>query len=170
MLFVGVDPGAFGAFALLKRNAESFSGLTVYPMPRLMVRVGKTDRPRVDLHGCSTLGRVICAAEPQFAVIEQVQGFGKQDAAGAFVFGRATCAAEMALIGSDCPLRYVAPAKWKTELGISKEKENAVLEAKRLFPAFADQFDSVRGVRTQEQAIGNAEAALLAYYGATKLP
>lgn len=166
MLVVGVDTGAFGAFALLDTDAND---LTVYPMPRLMVRVGKTDRPRVDLHGCSTLGRAICANEPRFAVVEKVQGFGKQNAAGAFVFGVAYAAAQMALVASDCPLRFVDPAKWKKELGLSKEKENAVLEAKRLFPQFADQFESVRGVRTNEQAIGNAEATLIAYYGAAKL-
>lgn len=169
MLVVGVDPGAFGAFALLHLAGGKPSNLAIYPMPRVTVRVGKTDRARVCLHGCSSLGRAICANDPHFAVIEKVQGFGKQDAAGAFVFGRATCAAEMSLIGGDCPLKYVDPQTWKAQLGISKEKINAIIEAKRLFPAFADQFESVRGVRTQEQAIGNAEAALLAYYGVVKL-
>lgn len=138
-------------------------------MPRLEIRVGKSIRQRVDLHGCAYLGRLLCLNAPDFAVVEDVQGFGSQNAAASFVFGRATCAAEMAFICNDCSLRYVKPETWKKQLGISAEKENALLEAKRLFPAFAHFFTQVRGVLTKEQAIGNAEASLIAYYGATQL-
>lgn len=138
-------------------------------MPRLEIKVGKSIRPRVDLHGCAYMGRILCLNAPDFAIVEDVQGFGSQNAAASFVFGRATCAAEMAFICNDCPIRYVKPEAWKKALGLSAVKENANLEAKRIFPVHAQLFDSVRGVRTKEQSIGNAEAALIAYYGATKL-
>ncbi len=169
MRIVGVDPGVQGAFALLTCTPDQPADLFILPMPRLQIRVGKTQRPRVDLHGCITAGRALALDPIDFAILEDVQGFGGQNAAASFVFGRATCAAEMALIAAECPLRYVQPSKWKRGLGISTEKENAVLEAIRLFPAHADLFRQRRGELTKEQSIGNAEAALLAYYGATRL-
>jgi Holliday junction resolvasome RuvABC endonuclease subunit len=169
MRVVGVDPGASGAFALLEHSSGHTTDLQIFEMPRHTVIIAKKPRERVDLHGCYALGQVLGANSPDFVAFEDVQGFGKQDAAGAFVFGRATCAAEMALIAGGCALRYVTPKKWKDGLGISSEKENALLEAKRLFPRFAKLFTPVRGTLTKEQAIGNAEAALIAYYGATRM-
>ncbi len=166
MLVIGVDPGATGCFAVYDSDGPA---LSCFPMPNHHVMVGKTKRLRVDLHGTLALGRALCANGPAFSVLEDVQGFGKQNAAAAFVFGRATCAAEMALIAASVAIRYVRPERWKKELGISPEKENAVLEAKRLFPRHAHEFEWGRGLRTKEQAIGNAEAGLIAYYGATKL-
>lgn len=166
MLVVGVDPGVSGAFALLDTGNRT---LDVFEMPRLTVRVGKTDRPRVDLDATFALGAALGAFNPDFAVHEKVQGFGGQNAAAAFVFGGAACAAEMGIIAGRIPRRYVQPDTWKKRLGISSEKENAVLEANRLFPDYTSLFASIRGVRTKEQGIGNAEAALIAYYGATHL-
>lgn len=158
---VGVDPGASGAVALLDGPA-----LFIHEMPRAKIVVGKTERPRVDPHATLALVQALALSEPELACLELVQGYGKQNAAAAFVFGRAYALAEMALIATGCPMQLVRPADWKKACGIptGAEKATSVFAAKRLFPDYAHLFDSGRGLRNKDQAGGNAEAALLAYY------
>ena len=161
---IGVDPGVDGAIAVLHR-AANFLSVHIHKMPTLTVKVGKSERRRVDLLELHKLGAVLALSDPAITVIEDVQGYGQQNAAAAFVFGRATCAVEMAFIAAECPLHYVTPQRWKKALGLSADKANAVLEAQRLYPSCAALFKPVRGEITTAQTIGAAEALLLAHYG-----
>lgn len=158
---IGVDPGASGAFALLCGPS-----LFIFEMPSQLVRVGKTDRLRVDPPAIHTVAQALSLNAPDVAILEAVQGFGKQDAAGAFVFGRAVGLVEMAIIAAGVPVEGVTPQRWKKALGLGKDKSLAVDMATRLFPESARLFQSGRGKRRKAQAEGNAEAALLAFYGA----
>src|SRR5262249_54063231 len=90
--------------------------------------------------------------------IEEVHGWGKDGAVGAFSFGRASGLVEAAAHACGITPRFVAPAKWKPALHCTADKNVSRAMAKRLFPGSAKLF-----ARAMDD--GRAEAALIAYYG-----
>ena len=80
-MIVGVDPGAYGALALLKGGEL----ITVHDMPILKIRRGKTDKAEVDSYA---LQRLFAGLEIDVVVLEQVGGMTGQSASAAFNFGR----------------------------------------------------------------------------------
>src|SRR4029077_6467347 len=63
------------------------------------------------------------------------------------------------------PYEIVAPAKWKGHFGIRADKALALDCAGRLLPEDVGRWTVRRGFCTRPQAIGRAEAALIALYG-----
>jgi hypothetical protein len=149
MRVLGVDPGGFGALALLTKD-----GLAVSDMPVFMVRRGRTDKPELDVHG---LVELLAAWQPDVCYFEQVGGMDGQSASAAFNFGRAAGACE-ALVKS-CGAKFVpvTPQKWKRAMSI-RGKDDARAMATNRWPANAPDF-------RRKKDLDRAEAALLAEYG-----
>lgn len=149
MRILGVDPGGFGALALLSKD-----GLAVADMPVFMVRRGRSDKPELDVH---SLVDLLAAWQPDVCYFEQIGGMDGQSASAAFNFGRAAGACE-ALVKS-CGAKFVpvTPQKWKRAMNI-RGKDDARAMATNRWPANAEDF-------RLKKHLDRAEAALLAEYG-----
>ena len=148
---LGIDPGLSGAFALF---TPTTGALVVFDMPTFTLsRGGKTKRDP----DATELARLVDAAGPiAHAFVESVGAMPGQGVSSVFAFGLALGI----LAANFIPLTMVAPVKWKRALGVPAEKDGARARASQLMPAHA-------GLWSRCKDDGRAEAALIAYYGAT---
>ncbi len=151
MKILGIDPGCYGALALLDCGALA----AVHDMPFLKVRRGKSDKAEIDGY---TLGSLLESLSPDLAVIEQVGGMTGQSSSAAFNFGRAAGAPEYVLKAFGVRVEPVHPSVWKRALRLNSGKDAARAAAMKLWPAAADKFKRVKDD-------GRAEASLIAEYG-----
>lgn len=150
MRIVGVDPGCYGALALLVDGKLD----RVLDMPILKIRRGKSDKAEVEAFQLATW---LCEAAPDVVCVEQVGGIPGQSAPAAFNFGRAAGAPEYIAKAFGIRVEMTPPANWKRALKLNTGKDAARAAAMRLFPASAEQFKRVKDD-------GRAEAALIAYW------
>lgn len=169
MRVLGIDPGTKGALALFQPSHSP--RISVFPFPTVTLRIGNKSRTRLDFDACWLLLLGLTATyEPDMAFIEDVNGFGGNPNATAAAGGvlMATAGAlEMALVATETPRQKVTPSVWtkamKVKAKTSKERKDASrVLASQLFPESANLFSRVKDD-------GAAEAALLAYYGATHI-
>lgn len=160
--YIGVDPGAGGALALV-RHLHSLGGtdtlqVQVVDMPVHVVK----DKRRIDLHALVRQLRQWAMVYGDLnALVENVSAMPGQSPNGMFSFGFACGAVQTAVAAADIPMRLVTPQVWKKHYGLKGGRENKDLArqlACRLFPQFADLF-------ARKKDDGRAEAALLANYG-----
>lgn len=173
MRVLGIDPGGNGALALYSSPVRGGGGapfvpamLEVWDMPVNEVTVGGTKRKRIDVAGVDELLDAICVlGNPDRIVIEQVGGMPGQ--ASGFAFGFGVGALHAVLILRKLPFETVTPTKWKKEVKAPKDKKEAVVRAEEIFPQhralFRDTTKTTKGALRPDRA----EAALLAFYGAT---
>lgn len=168
----GADPGATGAIAFLHGNR-----VTVFAMPMLQEKSGRTYKPRTDVPGLIALARSIASMEPDRVVIERVWGIKGQGAGTGAALGHQRGCLEVAFAAAGCKVELVSPQAWKGRAGLTQksvdgvkrkktDKETSRLLALQLWPDDAEYFTPKRNVRTKEQCQGNAEAALIAKFGA----
>jgi crossover junction endodeoxyribonuclease RuvC len=153
--FIGVDPGASGAFAVWNPHV---SVLHVFSM----VTVAGSVRGREILWGpaCDWLDEHAPTWMSTHAVVEQVGARPKQGASSGFKFGRSAGAVQGILAQRRTPVTFVVPTVWKQHFKlIGRDKSASRARACELFPWCASLFARVKDD-------GVAEAALLARYGA----
>lgn len=99
-LFMGCDPGASGAFAILDADG-AIVDVTVMP------------------ETAKDISEYVAefAARLQIAVLESVHAMPKQGVSSAFKFGRGFGRLEMALIAHGIRFEYATPGKWQQPLG-----------------------------------------------------
>lgn len=151
MRILGVDPGAFGALALLDGAAL----VEVHDMPALLLARGKSDKAEVDGY---TLALLLKELRPDVAFVEKVGGMEGQAAGAAFNFGRAAGAVEYSLKTLGVRVDLVPPFTWKKGLRVNKGKDGSRADAMRRWPDMAQHF---RRAKDNDRA----EAALIAEYG-----
>ncbi len=99
------------------------------------------------------------------AYVEKVWGVRGQGASAGAALGHQRCALEAACVWSGIPYDLVSPQRWKGDLRLFGKDKAAALEAARAaFPLHAELFKPLRKMRDKEQAIGNADAALIAHW------
>lgn len=167
---LGIDPGGSGALALYSPGWEATRSapavpayLNVMDMPTDTVTVGKTKRQRINVLTLDEVVSDILMFGPvDKVVIEQVGGMPGQASGFAFGYGVGLLHAVFKL--RRIPFELVTPSKWKKDIKVPKDKREAVVRAEELMPEFRDQFitPGKRAARPDR-----AEAALLAYWGAT---
>lgn len=153
---IGVDPGLSGAIALV----DSYGVLVaVHDMPVL----NKDVSPQLlralfdnEIHTGDDLDDETYAP----VVIEDVHSMPKQGVASSFKFGRSKGVVEGFFAGAGLPIRYVAPSKWKRDLGLTSDKGVCRQRALELWPHQTAAFARVKDD-------GRAEAALIAYWWIT---
>lgn len=150
-IYIGIDPGFSGAIAFYapKKNIVS-----IYDMPVYQNAKGKTEINLYELHDILAPE----TDEPHMAIIEQVAAMRGQGVTSMFRFGQSYGATQMAVAAHKIPMQFVTPAKWKSYLGLSRDKGVSRSLASQRFPKQADLFKRVKDD-------GRAEAALLALYG-----
>lgn len=151
MRVVGVDPGCYGAIALL----VSGKLVEVHDMPMFKVKRGKSDKAEVDGY---SLGVLLRDLAPDIAFVEQVGGMTGQSPSASFNFGRAAGAVEYGLKVLGFPVELVHPATWKRELRVNGGKDGSRSEAMKLWPQRSEWFK-----RAKDN--DRAEAALIAHWG-----
>ena len=173
MRVLGIDPGGGGAFALYctavkARGDAPATPLTLeaWDMPVNDATVGGTTRKRIDIAGVNELLDTICMlGDPDKIVIEQVNAMPKQSGMFAFGFGVGVLHAVLTL--RKLPFVTVTPTQWKREVKAPKDKKEAMVRAEELFPSHRHLWRYQASNGKAATRPDRAEAALLAYYGAT---
>lgn len=155
-VYIGVDPGAGGALALLRHLHTDTVQIQVEDMPTHEIN-GKR---RIDLHALVRQFRqwAMVYANVQ-ALVENVGAMPGQ--ASMFPFGFACGAVQTAIVAADIPLRLVTPQVWKKHYqlqGGQENKDQSRQRASQLFPQHAHLWPL-------KKHDGRAEAVLLANYG-----
>ena len=169
MSVYGVDPGRYGAIAILQQMRLS----AVHDSPTLKAKIGKTSRDVFDLDEYAAILKVSMMQFPPAAIwIEDVGGITGQSCSAAFTFGE-TCGQQIACLRllAKAPFSEVTPQAWQKEFKIkgkksSKDRNDMLLaRVRELFPYASEDlwFGPAGGFKD-----GRAEAALLALYGARR--
>jgi len=154
--YIGADPGATGALALVWGKS-----VCVYSVPTDPKAIAGTC---VDDEALMSLARELATVGPVLAVLEHVWGIAGQGAGGSFTFGDTTGAMRIALKSAGIMVKRASAQRWRNRLGVSGDKAQSVAMAIKLFPGNADLFTPRRKVRTAAQCEGNAEAVLIAEF------
>lgn len=152
MRILGVDPGAYGALALIDSSGRI---LELSDMPILKVRRGKTDKAEVDGYA---LGDMLRSWGIDLAFIEQVGGMTGQSPSASFNFGRSEGIVEGAIKFLRVRVESVPPATWKRFMRLRGGKDDSRAMAIRMWPKWSQKF-------ARKKDDGRAEACLIAEYG-----
>lgn len=148
MIYVGVDPGAKGGYAII---AESETGKAVFAYPwddtffayEMSALMWKKD-------------------DGVTAVVEKVGARPGQGVTSMFNFGKNAGYIEGVLSALGIPYQLIPPATWKKEFSlIGKDKQASIVTCHKLFP----DVDLKRSERCRTDSDGKAEALLICEWG-----
>ncbi len=139
MTYVGIDPGAKGAFAVLDDGAVDVLPLDMDAFTAAMRRLDPKNT------------RV---------VLEHVSAMPGQGVVSMFSFGTGWGRIMGVLEALRIPYELVKPQKWKKAFSVTSDKNSSIAVAKRLFPGI----DLRRTERSHKDDDGLAEALLMAEY------
>lgn len=147
MIYIGIDPGAKGAMALLDDNAR---------LPEIIPfnKEEYIDRLRLLFY---EEAECICC-------IESVHALPRQGVASTWAFGQ-SYGWLLGMLDTLCiPYQPITPQKWKKEFGLNSDKAKSVEVCKQLFPGIK----LLRTERSRKEDDGLAEASLMALYARRK--
>lgn len=147
MIYVGIDPGARGAMALI--DEEDNSAMVI---------------PFEQDQYIETLWAIKCEDTPCVCCIEAVHSISGQGIASSFRFGETYGWLIGMLDAIGIPYQPITPQKWKKEFGLTSDKAQSVEVCKRLFPGV----NLKRTERSRKDDDGLAEALLMACYAKRK--
>lgn len=154
-LILGIDPGLSGALAVY--NPVDKLILKVIDMP--LKSAGKTTGKKMEVDAVSLSFFVEgFFRDLSYCVVEKVHAMPHQGVVSMFRFGQSLGVVEGVLGAYFLPILWVYPQVWKTQMGLSYNKETSRAMAEGLFPAN-------RGSLLRKKDDGRAEAMLLAVYG-----
>ena len=145
-MILGIDPGATGAVAIMSDNGYL---------------IDMHDLPHMKGHGLSAAllcEMLVDVDDAKHAFVERVASRPGAGVSGMFNFGR-----DFGVILGVCsalriPVSLVTPSKWKRDMGLTADKDQARARAAQLWPGAAAQF-------ARKKDDGRAEAALIALWG-----
>jgi Holliday junction resolvasome RuvABC endonuclease subunit len=141
---LAIDPGVNGAYAVLGREGEF---LDMGELPRFAKALSAVE-----------LASIFSMHRPELAVIEKVASMPGQGVASTFTFGCAYGVCIGVAGGSDVPVSFVTPTRWKTHFRLTGQPKDASRElAIRLYPAVARML----GLKKHH---GRADALLIARF------
>jgi crossover junction endodeoxyribonuclease RuvC len=149
MIFIGIDPGLrSGAYAALDHHGGY---LEAGDIPQEGDRISAKDFKEV-------LMRLLPKGDTMEVCIELVYTRPGQGSVSTGRFLRATGAIEaVCSLTATTPVMYVTPKEWKKHYGLSANKGDSVILAKRLWPEAAQHLKRVKDH-------GRAEALLIAEF------
>lgn len=139
MTYVGIDPGAKGAFAILDNGTVDVLPLDMEEFTAAMRRLDPK-QTRV--------------------VLEHVSAMPGQGVVSMFTFGTGWGRIMGVLDALRIPYELVKPQKWKKAFSVTGDKNSSIAVAKRLYPGI----DLRRTERSRKDDDGLAEALLMAEY------
>ena len=151
MVYIGVDPGKNGAYAIFGDDGSA----KAYPWDNEMfVKHMRFATIMRDREGHRL---IVC--------IEKVGAMPGQGVTSMFNFGKSAGYIEGVLAALGIPYQLIVPRKWKSEFGLNGSKDNSIEVCKRLFPDVSLR----RTDRCRKDDDGMAEALLMAEYARRKL-
>lgn len=168
-IIVGIDPGLHGAIACYDHTQNAVIDARIIPT----VTQNRNGKPRkiLDIANLLDVVRQVANTYPHVDVwLERVGAHrmhGRaQGGSSMFSFGETNGAIKTALLAAGLPFNLVTPGSWKKALGLSQDKDEALTKATELMSSSALHWTPKRLVRTKQDCIGVAEAALIAFYAA----
>lgn len=152
-LYIGIDPGLSGALAFYD---PATGDLEVFDVPVHEVKVAKSTKKRLDMHGLADLVRER-KSTIKAGIVESVSAMPGQGVSSMFAFGFVAGALQATVAANTIPLDLVTPTVWKKRMGLTKDKDACRRAASMLMPRHA-------GIWKLAKHDGRAEATLLAYY------
>ena len=104
---------------------------------------------------------IISSRSPTLAILEKVGAMPNQGVSSMFQFGRGVGMYEGVLAALQIPITYVTPQAWQKEMNVRGGKDGSRARAAELYPAYASLF-------AKKKDDGRADAALMAFWGATR--
>lgn len=149
--FVGIDPGKTGAVAAIDADMNLY-------LAKKMPIITKKELDVYQLkHWFDEL-----TEKNAYCIIEKASARPGQGVSSMFSYG-STYGSLLALVAtSGMPFETVAPATWKKHMALSSDKDQSVVLAVSLFPAFREMY------RDKKLDHNIAEAILLAEYAHRK--
>lgn len=146
MIYIGIDPGAKGALAVILENGA--------------VEIADFDRDRYRnlLEYWSNLSKIHCC-------LERVGAMPGQGVTSMFHFGENFGYIQGLLEAFWIPYELVTPQKWRKEFQITGDKNSSIAVCKRLFPGV----DLRRTPKCRKDHDGMAEALLMAEYARRRM-
>jgi crossover junction endodeoxyribonuclease RuvC len=154
MIYIGIDPGKKGAYAVLTCLGES-SKIEVFPWGDLQF-VEKMEDVWNECRALS-LEAVAC--------VEKVSAMHGQGVTSMFSFGKSAGFIEGVLAALGIPYQLIPPQTWKKEFGLNSDKAKSIEVCKRLFP----DVNLLPTEKCKKESDGMAEACLMALYARRKL-
>ena len=149
MIFIGVDPGKKGAYAVIFEDEDV---AMAYPWS--------------DEGFVAAMGAAATRGKKCVAAVEKVGAMPGQGVTSMFSFGKSAGYIEGVLAAFGIPFQLVTPATWKREFSlIGKDKKASIEVCKRLFP----DVPLLPTERCRVEADGMAEALLMAEYARRKM-
>ncbi len=160
MIVAGADPGAEGAVAFLDSETMRVIAICDMPMSGTELRVRELALELVAALDERRCGHIWIERQAPYVATDHRIG-----ATSAFNLGQRFMALKAIAACYGWPYEIVTAAKWKSHFGIKADKRLALDCAGRLLPDDVGRWTVRRGYCTKAQAIGRAEAALIALYG-----
>ena len=147
MIWIGIDPGAKGGYAVISKS-ETGQAVFAYPWDDTFFAMEMASLMQFKEHGI-------------VAAVEKVGAMPGQGVTSMFNFGKNAGYIEGVLSALGIPYQLVTPAKWKKEFSlIGKDKQASIITCRKLFP----ELDLKRTERCRTDSDGLAESTLLACY------
>ena len=160
MIWIGIDPGAKGAMALIGWD----KGLTAYSENLSALEHGPVIIPFDQEKYIDALWSLKCDDAECICCIEAVHSITGQGIASSFKFGTSYGWLLGMLDSIGIPYQPITPQKWKKEFGLTSDKADSVEVCKRLFPGV----NLMRTEKSRKEDDGMAEACLMAVYAKRK--
>lgn len=146
MIYIGVDPGQRGGYAVIS-TSETGQAVFAYPWDDTFFVT--------EMQALSRTGNGIVAA------VEKVGAMPHQGVSSMFSFGQSYGFIQGVLTALGIPYQLVPPRKWKAEFGLlNTSKEDSVRVAKRLFPGV----NLLPSERCRKDSDGMSDSLLMAEY------
>jgi crossover junction endodeoxyribonuclease RuvC len=155
-LYIGIDPGLNGAIAFLHTEKGH---LSIVDMPTLEVK--RNNKTKLEVSPVGVAVAMGLAGKVSRAVLERVGAMPGQGVTSVFSFGRSVGIIEGVLATMLIPVDIVTPQAWQKAASVRGGKDGSRQRAMELFPNYAGMF-----IRKKDD--GRADAALMAWYAATK--
>lgn len=146
MIYIGIDPGAKGALAVILENGA------------VEIAAFDRDRYRNLLEYWSNLSKIHCC-------LERVGAMPGQGVTSMFHFGENFGYIQGLLEAFGIPYELVTPQKWRKEFQITGDKNSSIAVCKRLFPGVILR----RTERCKTDHDGMAESLLMAEYARRRM-
>ena len=151
MIYIGVDPGQKGGYAVISKS-ETGQAVFAYPWDDMFFAM-----EMANLMSLKSQGIV--------AAVEKVGAMPGQGVTSMFNFGKSFGYILGVLSALGIPYQLVPPRKWKAEFGLlNTEKQASVDVAKRLFPGVS----LLPSDRCRKESDGMADALCLCEYARRK--
>ena len=147
MIWIGIDPGAKGGYAVISKS-ETGQAVFAYPWDDTFFAMEMAFLMNLKDQGI-------------MAAVEKVGAMPGQGVTSMFNFGKNAGYIEGVLTALGIPYQLVPPAKWKKEFSlIGKDKQASIITCRKLFP----ELDLKRTERCRTDSDGKAEATLICEY------